>query len=467
MTDSGREPGSFRDPATRVFYADGRVFRGLDATAADDWVALSATTFFPTLLAEGKAVGTRSVELTEVPGGPPDEFAAVLEHDRIPFVSYPYEWSFEMLRDAALLHLEILVAALGEDVTMKDGYAFNVQWEGRQPVFIDIGSFEALRGGGPWIGYRQFCQTFLYPLMLEAHLGIPFQRYLLGHLDGLEPTEMRRMFSGRKRFKKGVFRHVFLHSVAESRVTQGGTALKDEMGKAGFGKELTLATVKKLHKLIGKLRSKRSESGWKQYRETCSYSDADRVAKEQFIRTAVEGTQPKLSWDLGCNDGVYARMLAERGGTVVAVDSDDVTVDALYRSLRAEGPDNVLPLVMDLVDPSPARGWRNEERRAFTGRGQPDLVLALALVHHLAIAANVPLAEVVSWFRSLDATLIVEFVAPHDPMAAQLLGNKPVGMFDDYRADVFEGLLEAQFTVTRREDLPGGSRTLYLAVPRS
>jgi hypothetical protein len=466
MTESGFEPGSFRDPATRVFYAEGRVFRGLDATAAEDWAKLSATSFFPTLLAEGKAVGTESVALTDVPGTLPGEFAAILEHAKIPFISYPYEWTFEMLRDAALLHLEILLAALGEDVTMKDGYAFNVQWEGRKPVFIDIGSFELLRTSGPWIGYRQFCQTFLYPLMLEAHLGIPFQRYLLGHLDGLEPTEMRRIFAGRKRFKKGVFRHVYLHSLAESKVTQGGTALKDEMGKAGFGKELTLATVKKLHKLIGKLRSKRSESGWKQYRETCSYSDDDRATKERFIRAAVDGMNPALSWDLGCNDGAYSRMIAESGGTVVAVDYDDVTVDALYQSLRNDGPDNILPLVMNLVDPSPARGWRNEERRAFTDRSDPDLVLALALVHHLAIAANVPLAQVVSWFRSLGATVIVEFVEPHDPMASQLLGNKPTGMFDDYRIDVFEKLLEEHFTIARREALPSGSRTLYLAVPR-
>ncbi len=467
MNESGVEPGSFRDPAAQVFYSGGRVFRGLDDTASADWTALSATSFFPALLAEGKAVGTRSIELTDLPDGSPGTFAAVLEHDRIPFVSYPYEWSFEMLRDAALLHLEILAAALGEDVTMKDGYAFNVQWVGRRPVFIDIGSFEPLRSGGPWIGYRQFCQTFLYPLLLEAHLGIPFQRYLLGHLDGLEPTEMRRIFSGRKRFKKGVFRHVFLHSVAESRVTEGATALKDEMGKAGFGKELTLATVKKLHALIAKLRSQRSESGWKRYRETCSYSDADRAAKDAFIRAAVEDLNPALSWDLGCNDGAYARMIAGYGGSVVAVDSDDVTVDALYRSLRADGPDNILPLVMNLVDPSPARGWRNEERRAFTGRARPDLVLALALVHHLAIAANVPLAQVVSWFRSLDATLIVEFVERHDPMAARLLGNKPTGMFDDYRIDAFEQLLGEQFSITGREQLPGGSRTMYVAVPRS
>lgn len=466
LSANGAEPGSFRDPATRVFYAEGRVFRGLDETASADWETLGATSFFPTLLTEGKAVGTRAVDVSEVPGAPPGEFAAVLEHERVPFVSYPYEWSFEMLRDAALLHLEILVAALGEDVTMKDGYAFNVQWVGARPVFIDIGSFEPIRGGGPWVGYRQFCQSFLYPLMLEAHLGVPFQRYLVGHLDGLEPTDMRRMLSGRKRFKKGVFRHVYLHSLAERKVTRGGTAIKEEMGRSGFGKELNLAMAKKLHKLVGKLRSKRSDSGWKRYRETCTYTDDDRAAKERFVRAALREVDPALTWDLGCNDGAYSRMAAEAGGTVVAVDGDDVTIDALYRSLRADGPANVLPLVMDLVDPSPARGWRNEERRAFTGRDSPDLVLALALVHHLAIAANVPLPEVVGWFRSLDAALVVEFVDPTDPMAAQLLGNKPTGLFDDYRIDTFEKELEERFTITRREQLPSGTRTLYLVSPR-
>ena len=233
------------------------------------------------------------------------KYAAVIEHERIPFISYPYEWTFAMLRDAAILHLEILLAALEEDVTMKDGYAFNVQWRGPKPVFIDIGSFERI-GGGPWIGYRQFCQTFLYPLLLEAHLGVSFQRILMGHLDGLDPTEMRQIFSGRKRFKKGVFRHVYLHSVAERRVTQGGQKIKDDLTKSGFGKELTKATVTKLLKLVRKLRSKRADSGWKAYRDTCSYSDEDRAAKEQFLRAAIADVPLGLTWDLGCNDGIYS-----------------------------------------------------------------------------------------------------------------------------------------------------------------
>jgi hypothetical protein len=461
------EPASFRDPSASVFYADGRVLRGLDAQAAGDWSAFAESTTFSTFSANGGLVGTRVAGVDDLVL--PREYAVVLEHDRIPFVSYPYEWTFAMLRDAAVLHLDLLASALDEGLTMKDGYSFNVQWNGSTPQFIDIGSFE--RGaGGPWVGYRQFCQTFLYPLMLEAHLGIPFQRYLLGHLDGIEPTEMRRIFGGLRRFKKGVFRHVYLHSVAETRVRQGSEKTRDDLGKAGFGAELQKAVVRKLVKLVQSLRSKRSDSTWAKYRETCSYSDEGRVAKERFIREVLGARTTKLAWDLGANDGAYARLVAATGAYVVAVDADDVTVDAMYRSLRAENVTNVLPLVMNLMDPSPARGWRNAERKAFTDRAAPDLVLALALVHHLALAGNVPLPEVVSWLRalggSLGSSLVVEFVEPHDPMARQLLGNKREGLFPDYRIDAFEKLLEEQFTIARREPLPGGSRTLYLAEPR-
>jgi|tagenome__1003787_1003787.scaffolds.fasta_scaffold20987262_2 hypothetical protein len=463
MSSVVEEPGSFRDPSSSVFYLDGRVLRGLDERAADDWTALSATTFFPKALADGSVVSSEPVTVAD--SQLPRDYALVLEHERIPFISYPYEWTFDMLRDAAVLHLELLLAALEAGLTMKDGYSFNVQWRGATPTFIDIGSFE--RGtGGPWVGYRQFCQTFLYPLMLEAHLGVPFQRFLLGHLDGIEPTEMRAIFGGRRRWKKGVFKNVYLHSVAETRVTKDSEKVRKDLGKAGFGDELAKAAVKKMLKLVRGLRSKRADSGWKAYRETCSYSDADREAKEKFLREVMAGRVTKLAWDLGANDGIYSRIVAEQGGCVIAVDNDDVTVNAMYRSLRADGIGNVLPLVMNLMDPSPARGWRGTERSAFTDRGAPDLVLALALVHHLAIGSNVPLPEVVSWLRSIGGTLVVEFVEPHDPMAERLLANKRAGLFPDYRIDAFEAELAKHYTIERTVALPGGSRTLFVAEPR-
>ena len=461
MTDLVDEPGSFREPSNAVFYRDGAVLRGLDEHATSNWEVVRSTDFFRQAEAAGRIVGTRELSPADAPVG----WTRVLEHEKIPFISYPYEWTFEMLRDAAILQLELLLSALAEDVTSKDGYSFNVQFRGSEPTFIDVGSFEPLESG-PWVGYRQFCQSFLYPLMIEAHFGVPFQRWLLGNLEGLDPTDMRKIFRGRYRFKKGVLRNVYLHSVAENRVTGGGQKLKSDLGAAGVGKELTLATVKKLLKLVQGLRSRRADSAWAEYRQTCSYSDDDRATKERFLRSCLADSDVALAWDLGANDGAYSRIVAEDGAYVVALDFDDVTVDSLYRSLRDEKNTRVLPMVMNLLDPSPARGWRNRERAAFTDRGQPDLVLALALVHHLAIAANVPLAQIVDWFRSFDASLVIEFVEAHDPMAERLLGNKPAGLFPDYRIEVFEALLTESFVIEASEQLPGGSRTLYFARPR-
>lgn len=461
MTDLVEEPGSFRDPANAVFYRGEAVLRGLDRQGAANWACVRDAAFFRDAEAAGRIVGTRELSSDEAPPG----WENVLEHEKIPFISYPYEWTFEMLRDAAILHLEILIAALAEDVTTKDGYSFNVQFRGAQPTFIDVGSFEALQAG-PWVGYRQFCQSFLYPLLLEAHFGVPFQKFLLGNLDGLDPTDMRKVFRGLNRFKKGVLRNVYLHSVAENKVTGGGQKLRSDLGAAGFGKELTLATVKKLLAVVRSLSSKRADSAWAAYRQTCSYSDDDRVTKERFIRDCLTSSDVGLAWDLGANDGAYSRIVAESGAYVVALDSDDVTVDSLYRSLREEENTRILPMVMNLLDPTPARGWRGTERKAFTDRGSPDLVLALALVHHLAIASNVPLRQVVEWFRSFDAQLVVEFVESHDPMAERLLANKPEGLFPEYRIEAFEDLLGQSFVIDAKEQLPSGSRTLYLARPR-
>lgn len=469
MTTPQAEPSSFRDPANAVFYADGRVLRGLDSKASADWEAVNATKFFPKLLADGRVVGTRQADDALIASlGPDTHWTTVLEHDRIPFVSYPYEWSFSMLRDAAILHLELLSEALEEDVTMKDGYAYNVQWHGTKPTFIDTPSFEPAGTGGPWIGYRQFCQTFLFPMMLQAHKGVSFQPFLRGQVNGLTPTQMRDLMSFRDRFRKGVFKNVYLHAVLESRYSEKST--QDTIKKAkksGFNTEVQKAVIRKLLKLSTKLKWKKATSTWSDYLEICSYSDADADAKKAFVEKVAGSRHRSLGWDLGCNEGTYTRIAAKHCDYVVGVDGDDLVIDHLYRSLREDGTTNILPLVMDLTDPSPGIGWRNRERRAFTERGKPDLVMTLALLHHLAIAANVPLPDVVDWMHSFDAEMIVEFVDRPDPMAQRLLANKPPEIHADYDLEHFEKVFTAAFDVREREELPGGTRVMYHATPRA
>lgn len=459
--DTRREPSSFRDPSASVFYADGKVLRGLRPAALADWQALAASGFFAKWQADGRVCRTTPID--PPPAAPDSEWSLVLEHERVPFVSYPYEWTFGMLRDAASLHLEMLLAGVPDGITTKDGSAYNVQWHGCDPVFIDIGSFTQIRDGEPWAGYGQFCQTLLYPLMLQAHLGLSFRPWLRGQIDGIEPHQMRQLFGGTKRFRAGVFKNVHLHGAMQARHA-GGSAnkVRDELRDAGYSRELAAATLRALAKLVGRLDRQPQGSGWTDYQQTCSYSDDDRAAKQAFVAKALADQTPSLVVDLGANDGTYSRIAAEHANYVVAVEADEHTADTLYRKLHAEGQRRILPLVMDLADPSPGIGWRGGERAPFEARATPDTVLALAVLHHLAIGRNVPLRDLVDWLAALGGRVVVEFVDPTDPMAQRLLGNKPEGLFPDYRRDVFERLLAERFTVTAREELPSGTRTLYV-----
>lgn len=462
------EPSSFRDPHGTVLHAGSDVLRLLSETAARDWRTLAGTTFFSARMAKGDLVQTEQQD--DLPEGlaHPGDWPVVLRHDRIPFVSYPYEWSFSQLQDAAALHIDLLLDALAERMTMKDGYAYNLQFRGADPVFIDIGSFEPYRGG-PWAGYRQFCQTFLFPLLLQAHKNASFRPLLRGQVNGIEPAQARALMGGRDLMRAGVLKHVALHSAVDARTAdkgEGSRATGEQLAESGFSDAVAIATVKNVGALVRKLRWKPGESHWTTYQKTSTYSDDQRDRKKAFVLEALARRRSRLLLDLGCNDGTYSLLAQDHADYVVALDNDEQTIDLMYRRLRAEHNTKVLPLVMDLTDPSPSIGWRSVERRSFLDRAQPDAVLALALVHHLAIGANIPLAEVVSWLHSLGGVLVVEFVGPADPMAQRLLSNKPAGLFPDYRLEVFEKLLAERFEIQQQETLEGGTRTLYSAVPR-
>ena len=468
MSDLQVEPASFRDPASAVVYLDGRVIRGLTKEGAADFQALAAAPFYEKAMAAGRLVRTTEVAVADLPASVRgDAWVTALEHERIPFVSYPYEWTFSMLKDAALVHLDLLLDALDADLTTKDGYAYNLAFVGARPTFIDVGSFERVRPGEPWAGYRQFCQTMLYPLLLQAHKDVRFQPWLRGSVQGIQPQELKRLFSGADRFRSGVFKHVTLHGAMDARYSRSRAQdTQQELKQAGFSKDLQRATVAAVRKLVAKLAWSRSESEWGNYQATSTYTDDERRRKAAFVDRAVAGWDAGLVLDLGGNDGTYSRVAARHADYVVCADGDDLCLDGLYRALKQEGNSQILPAYLDLSDPSPGLGWRGKERAGFFDRTRPDAVLALALLHHLAITGNVPLAELVDWLHSLGARLVVEFVDPTDPMADRLLANKPPGMHGDYRREVFERLLETRFEVVEREEFPSGTRTLYHATPR-
>jgi hypothetical protein len=466
MTRTTSEAGSYRDREGRVFYAGDQVYRALSARAWEDWRALRERQFFRDALAGGRVVDTRE---PDVPPPLPEELlptpvAGVLWHRRVPFVSYPYEWSFGMLRAAALLQLELLEAALGEGFVLKDATPYNVQWIGARPVFIDVASFERLAPGDPWVGYLQFCQLFLYPLLLNAYRDVPFQPFLRGALEGIDPAIASRLLHGRDRLRRGVLTHVHLHARLQRSHAADRRSARSEVKGAGFSKQLILANVRSLRRLVEGLRWRASGSTWASYGAQHGYQEADRSAKEAFVDRAAERSRGRLLWDLGCNDGHFTRLAASRFEYALALDADHLTVDRLFGELERKDSNHVLPLVVNLVDTSPALGWRGLERRTLVDRGRPDLVLALALVHHLAIGANVPVAELVSWLADLGGDLVVEFVGPSDPMVQKLLLEKREA-YPDYELDGFRRRLQERFELVAEEALRGG-RVLFHAVRR-
>jgi SAM-dependent methyltransferase len=460
--DGELEPGSFRDPESRVFYAGKEVYRALSPDGLSDFEALRATG----LLDDERVVRTEAAEDTAALRGLlVHEPAGVLRHERIPFVSYPYEWTFSMLKDAALLQLDLLLSALDHDLVLKDATPYNVQFKGAKPVFVDVGSFERMREGEPWVGYRQFCMLYLYPLLLQALKGVPFQPWLRGSIEGISPPQMRGLMSFRDRFHKGVFTNVFLHAKLEARYADRPDQVKQEV-KRVFKKELFVANVRKMRKLVERLEWNPPEGVWTAYGERNSYTDDDARRKDDFVREVATSRPWKLVWDIGANNGRYSRISAERATTVVAVDADQGPVELLYRDLRQEGDENILTLTMNLADPSPGLGWRGLERRSMPDRGKPDLVLALALIHHVAISANVPVKEFVDWLASLGTALVIEFPTREDPMVKKLLAPKRDGLHPDYELGFFERTLSEAFDVERSERLQSGTRVLYFARPK-
>ena len=456
------EPGSFRDPDTKVFRHDGSIFRCLTARALEDWTRLASTDFFGRLSADGTLIPTERV--TDQIGLPDlaPKWAAVLKHQAVPFISYPYEWPFGMLKDAALLQLDLTLAALDEDMTLKDATPFNIQWLGSSPTFIDLGSFTAYEPGEPWAGYRQFCEQFLYPLFLQSYKNVPFHPWLRGCLEGITADACRSLLSARDYLRPGVLAHVYLQSKVQARYEASDRDVRKDLRAAGFSAALIKNNIVRLRRTVERLQWNPVRSTWSEYGRQHSYEDADLQRKSDFVRQVVAPRRWSLVWDLGCNRGVYSRLAAEHADYVLSLDADHVVIDRLFHALKAEGRSTILPLVADVADPSPGLGWRGRERQPLGDRGSPELILCLALMHHVVIGRNIPLAELIGWLAGFKADLVIEFVHRGDPMVDRLLLNR-VGQDIEYSAAALEAALTRHFGQVRQEVLESGTRTLYYA----
>lgn len=446
------DPGSFRDPASHIVYEDGRVLRLLDQRGRRGWDALAASSFFSRATSEGRLIGAKLVDEGS------DDVAGVLEHPAVPFVSYPFEWTFSMLKDAALLQLDLLIDALGDGLMIKDATPYNIQFVDGNPVFIDIGSFEPYEPGDPWIGYRQFTRQFLFPLMMRAWAGLAFQPWLRGDMEGPTAAEMRQILSFRHRVKPAVMMHVTLQARMEDRLE--GAAVRGELKTAGFNVEMILANARRLRKLVDGLDWEAGGQGWVEY-ESCDHVGRDRETKGAFLSESLSRHHPDRVLDLGANDGFFTEIARRGGALAVAVDGDEAVLDTLYR----DGSKVSLAL-SDLTNPSPAQGWAGSERPGLLERARPDLVIAYGLIHHLIYTSSIPPVVVVDWLASFQCPVVVEFVSPEDPMVARLTANKtPQELHPGRTREEFEEILGKEFETLTTRELGDGERVLYELSP--
>ena len=455
-----RDPGSYRDPAGFVYRRSGIIYRQIQASFADDWEHFTRAGLYDQLRDEGLILPHEEVD-ADLAAEPPA--FCVIRPEALEFISYPYEWSFSQLKDAALLTLRAQTLAAESGMTLRDASAYNVQFQRGRPVLIDSLSFERAEEGRPWVAYRQFCEHFLAPLALMSRVDVRLGGLLRDHLEGVPLDLAARLLPGRTRFSLSLGPHIHLHARAQRQHADDGRAAT---GQAA-GRSTATMSASRLATLIESLGSTIEGldwapvgTVWADYAEHTSYDDAATAAKEAAVAAALALAGGSRAWDLGANTGRYSRLAAERGYRVVALDVDPGAVERHYRRLRDEGRTDVLPLLADLGNPSPAQGWGSAERASLLSRADADVSLALALVHHLAIGANVPLSMIAALFARIAPSAIVEFVPKEDAMVQRLLASRR-DIFPDYTIEGFRAAFRQEFEMVGEVPIEGTLRTLF------
>ena len=458
-----RDAGSFRDPSGYVFEQNGGIFRAINADCLATLAPLLKEGWLAKNPWSGAVVPTRLVDAEDPlrlalasshPGA-----AGFLEHERLKTISYPYEWTCSMLADAAQLTLALQSALLDRQLSLKDATAYNIQFVHGKPVFIDVASIEKPHRLDLWFALGQFQRMFLLPLMLCRYRGWDFRSYFLANLDGRNSEQVGRSF-GWGRWRPGLILDLALPLMFERKARHNAA---DKQRRFQQGSQNPLAQKLNLDRLRRKVealaKGYQPGSDWAHYTTTCTYDDAAESAKKRVVSEWLAAMPARTVLDVGCNTGDYSYLAAQSGATVLAADADHDAVEVLYRRLKKQ-PANITPMVLDLANPSPAIGYLNRERPAFLDRVEADCVLALALLHHLLVSANFPLAAIGELFHRLTRRhLILEFVPVEDPMFQQLL---------QFRVNLFQGLtlaacIEAftpRFELVRQQSIPGSLRTL-------
>jgi SAM-dependent methyltransferase len=450
-----RDPGSFRDPSGFVFRRDGILYRQINRVFAEDWHAAVDAGLLRRWQESGRLVGHELADISLA--ADPELALAVLRLKLVDFVSYPYEWTFGQLKDAALLTLDLQVDAERAGFTLRDASAYNIQFHRGRPILIDSLSVERSDPAEPWAAYRQFCQHFLAPLALMARRDVRCGLMLRDHVDGIPLDLAATLLPARTRLSVGLASHVHLHARAQRRFA---TADPPARRPGGMGATRRAALLDSLRRTIDGLRWNPHGTEWADYDRETSYSDEGTRAKESIVEAMLGDVGGSVAWDLGANVGRFSAIAARLGRRVVAWDADPAASERHYQRLKGASDTSVLPLLQDLVNPSPGLGWAGAERAGFVDRSDADVILALAIVHHIAISNNVPLDSIASLFARLAPNAIVEFVPKDDPMVRRLLASRR-DVFPDYSQDGFERSFGTRFRIAARVPIADSARVMY------
>ncbi len=450
---SARDPGSYRDPSGFVYQRDGRLLRQVNTSFADDWSALAERGLLDALWQRRLLVRHREVEadLAAEPGA-----IAVVEPERIPFISYPFEWTFSQLQDAALLTLDAQLLAERHGMTLRDASAYNVQVADGRPILIDTLSFKRLDADAPWEPYRQFCEHFLAPLALMARRDPRLGLMLRDFVDGIPLDLASRLLPGRTRLAPGLAAHLHVHARAQSRHQHRG----ERPARVRMSANRRAALLDHLRRTVSGLKVDPSDTTWSDYADNTSYESAAAAGKEGAVADMLRAIGGASAIDLGANTGRFSALAADAGYRVVAPDLDWAAAERHYRAVRGRDDARILPLVADIANPSPALGWAGRERSGLLERLRGDVVMALALVHHLAIGRNVPLTLVAETLAMLAPNLVIEWVPKEDPMVQRLLAARE-DVFPGYVEEAFLREFERHYRVAARVPLAASHRVLF------
>lgn len=449
---------SFRDPSGFLFKKEGRIMRQINHAYKENYDLLMSSGLYDSLIAKNWLIPH---EETSDQGQ--DGCYKIIEPEQLRYISYPYEWSFSQLKDAALLTIDIQIEALKYGMFLKDASAYNVQFHKGRPIFIDTLSFEKYHEGDPWVAYRQYCQHFLGPLALIAYTDHRLMRLSRSFIDGIPLDLTSRLLPRRTLFSYSMLAHIHFHAKAQHKYEDVGRDSSEGV-KATVGRAQLEGLMSSIRNATASLKWKYAITEWGEYYEDTNYVDDSMKYKERMVTKFLQDRKTNSSGiaaDFGANTGKFSRLAIKEDYFVLAHDIDEVAVDKNYREAIENSEHSILPLIQDLTNPTPSIGWANKERMSFGERHDIDVGMALAIIHHIAISNNVPLSLIAEYFSDLCKSLIIEFVPKADSQVKRLLATRE-DVFPDYNEAGFEQAFSQYFNVISAEKLEGTERTLYL-----